>query len=224
MDNYNNVVKLDPHRQSHQPAQPKPDTDDLLKAAEQFLDANPMREVLRLGCYFLKRTDGSWFPIKPGHLVNHFPEWSQPKFRVAVTMKLQERGWTYNDVTYTFRRDLPPDLLNLLDRSGWLEPDVGEYHWIFDVLVQSHRRQQGREHGAHQARTRLQVPLSRSIHVAMLDDPRRRWCRQEPTRQPCAGDHLRRPDSQHGFGERDRELQLDGEGEDGRIAGRIHGQ
>ncbi len=52
-------------------------------------------------------------------------------------MKLQERGWTYNDVTYTFRQGLPPDLLNLLDRSGWLEPDVGSYHWIFDVLVQS---------------------------------------------------------------------------------------
>src|SRR6478672_10136984 len=96
-----------------------------------------MREVLRLGCYFLQRADSAWFAIKPGHLGSHFPEWSQPKFRVAVTMKLQERRWAYNDVTYSFRRDLPPDLLNLLDRSGWLEPDVGEHHWIFDVLVQS---------------------------------------------------------------------------------------
>jgi Family of unknown function (DUF5906) len=137
MDNYNNVVKLDHHRNSPQPVQPKQGTDDLLVAADQFLEANPMREVLRLGCYFLKRADGSWFPVKPGHLVSHFPEWSQPKFRVAVTMKLQERGWTYNDVTYTFRRDLPPDMLNLLDRSGWLKPDVGEYHWVFDVLVRS---------------------------------------------------------------------------------------
>jgi hypothetical protein len=132
MDNSNNVVTLDQHRNKQ-----NQDTDDLLLAADQFLDANPMREVLRLGCYFLQRADGSWFPVKPGHLAGHFPEWSQPKFRVAVTMKLQQRGWTYNDVTYSFRRDLPPDMLNLMDRSGWLEPDVGNYHWIFDVLMQS---------------------------------------------------------------------------------------
>jgi hypothetical protein len=136
MDTNSNVVKLDHHRNKNK-TKPEQDTDDLLAAAGQFLDANPMREVLRLGCYFLQRADGAWFAVKPGHLGGHFPEWSQSKFRVAVTMKLQERHWTYNDVTYSFRQDLPSDMLNLLDRSDWLQPDVGAYHWIFDVLVQS---------------------------------------------------------------------------------------
>ena len=40
-------------------------------------------------------------------------------------------------MTYTFRQDLPPDMLNLLDQSGWLKPDVGDCHWLFDVLIQS---------------------------------------------------------------------------------------
>jgi uncharacterized Zn-binding protein involved in type VI secretion len=136
MDTHNNVVMLDQHRNEKQ-KQPEQETDDLLAAADQFLDANPMREVLRLGCYFMKRADGSWFAIRPGYLAGHFPEWSQPKFRVAVTMKLQERGWAYNDVTYTFRQDLPSDMLNLLDRSGWLQPATGDHHWVFDVLMQS---------------------------------------------------------------------------------------
>jgi hypothetical protein len=136
MDTHNNVVMLDQHR-NEKPKQPEQDTDDLLAAADQFLDANPMREVLRLGCYFLQRADGAWFAVRPGHLKGHFPEWSQSKFRVAVTVRLQERGWTYNDVTYTFLPNLPPDMLNLLDRSGWLQPATGNCHWLFDVLVQS---------------------------------------------------------------------------------------
>jgi hypothetical protein len=137
METHDNVVRLDQHRTEQPPAPDQPDTDDLLMAADQFLDANPIREVLRPGCYFLKRADGSWFAVKPGHLTAHFPEWCQSKFRTAVTTRLQERGWTYNDVTYTFRRSLPPDMLNLLDQSGWLLPVAGDYHWIFDVLVRS---------------------------------------------------------------------------------------
>jgi hypothetical protein len=136
MDTHNNVVMLDQHR-NEKPKQPEQETDDVLAAADQFLDANPMREVLRLGCYFLQRADGAWFAVRPGHLKGHFPEWSQSKFRVAVTMRLQERGWTYNDVTYTFLPNLPSDMLNLLDRSGWLQPATGDCHWLFDVLVQS---------------------------------------------------------------------------------------
>jgi hypothetical protein len=70
MNNSNNVVKLDQHRTERNPEPDRKDTDDLLAAADQFLSANPMREVLRLGCYFLKRDDGSWFPVKPRHLVS----------------------------------------------------------------------------------------------------------------------------------------------------------
>jgi hypothetical protein len=94
-----------------------------------------LREVLRLGCYFVKTASGQWIPIKKDHFASHYPEWNA-KFARAVTHVMADRGWNYHDATYTFREP-PPDVLNLMDKSNWLKPEMGRYHWLFDVLVHS---------------------------------------------------------------------------------------
>src|SRR4051794_8198273 len=110
---------------------------DLLAEADAFLTEHPMYFVLKQGAYFIKKQDGQWMAVKPSSMKHHFPEWSVKGFPLAVTVMLSDRGWTYNDVTYSFRDDVPYDVLNLSDRSGWLTPDGGDHHWLFDVLIQS---------------------------------------------------------------------------------------
>jgi hypothetical protein len=112
------------------------DHEDLLEAADAFLDQYPMWEVLKLGCYYKRRMDGTAIPVKADYLKRHHTVWNA-KFEKAITCKLEERGWTYNDATYSFRTDLPSDMLNLLDKSRWIEPRAGKYDPIFDTLCWS---------------------------------------------------------------------------------------
>ncbi len=110
---------------------------DLLAEAALFLDQHPIYFVLKQGVYFIRKQNGEWMPVKPTSIKHHFPEWNIKGFPLAVTVVLNDRGWTYSDVTYSFRDNVPSDVINLADRSEWLVPDVGEHHWIFNVLVQS---------------------------------------------------------------------------------------
>ena len=80
--------------------------------------------------------DGTAIPVKADYLRRHHTVWNA-KFEKAINFRLEERGWTYNDATYSFRADLPSDMLNLLDRSRWIEPQAGKYHPIFDMLCWS---------------------------------------------------------------------------------------
>jgi hypothetical protein len=109
---------------------------DLLAAADEFLDQNPMWEVLSQGVYWMRKENGKPIAVKPAHMGKHFPQWQSP-FPVAITACLSKRGWTYRDVTYSFRPDVPKDTLNLVDMSRWVQPVKGEHHWLFDVLMKS---------------------------------------------------------------------------------------
>ena len=133
-----NVIALETRRKASQRqghSEKEREYEDLLEAADAFLDANPMWAVLRLGCFFKRKLDGTAMPFRVDDLKRHHPEWNE-KFAKAVTMRMEERGWTYNDVTYSFN-EVPADTLNLMDKSNWLKPQVGNYHWIFELLCYS---------------------------------------------------------------------------------------
>src|SRR5690348_9031636 len=108
---------------------------DLIEAAEQWLEANPLRECLKQRCYFVQKENRQWIPAMRHNFGSHYPIWSE-KFGKAVTHVMAGRGWNHLDCTYTYGA-CPSDTFNMLDRSGWLEPDIGEYHWLFDVLMQA---------------------------------------------------------------------------------------
>lgn len=114
----------------------RPPPEDMLAVAAEFLKANPMRYVAKTGCYFVKKLDGEWIPVKPVAMKPRYSEWNLPRFQLAITTLLQDAGQCYADVTYSFS-EVPRDILNLMDRSRWLEPEAGDYHWLFDVLMQS---------------------------------------------------------------------------------------
>lgn len=110
---------------------------DLLAGAEEFITQHPMRFVRKHNCYWMQNASGEWYPVKPMAMSKSFGIWDAD-FGRAVTYVLEQKGWSgYANVTYSYRQDLPPDILNLLSTEGWLQPDVGEHHWIFDVLVRS---------------------------------------------------------------------------------------
>ena len=139
MSDEDNVHDLGAYREAKRrktQSEKERDHEDLLEAADAFLDQNPMWEVLKLGCYYKRRMDGTAIPVKADYLKRHHTVWNA-KFEKAITFRLEERGWTYNDATYSFRADLPSDMLNLLDRSRWIEPRAGKYHPIFDMLCWS---------------------------------------------------------------------------------------
>ena len=133
-----NVINLNAKREQKRrksQSEKEQEQEDLLAAASDWHQEKQLREVLSKGCYFVKRQDGKWLGVKRAHFANHYPEWTT-KFAQAVTSIMEMRGHTYLDVTYTYKT-CHADVLNLLDRSGWLELDIGDYHWLFDVLIQS---------------------------------------------------------------------------------------
>ena len=106
-----------------------------LEAADQWLNEQPMHYSATQGRYLL-RIGSVWKFIKPEAMKPYCPVWDT-KFANAIREKQSERGWLHLDVTYTFRNDLPPNVFNLMDRSGWVKPEEGDHHWIFDVLMRS---------------------------------------------------------------------------------------
>src|ERR1051325_2830849 len=122
---------------------------NLLAAASEFLDQHQFRECLRQKCYFIRKANGLWIPVSRSHFGSHFPTWGE-KFGRAVTNVMHDRGWNYLDCTYTYGT-CPKDTFNMLDRSRWIQPDVGEYHWLFDVLIQSlsGNKYENRDHLEH---------------------------------------------------------------------------
>lgn len=137
-DEDDNVVDLDAKRNEKRrknQSDKENEFEDLLAAADEWLNENPIREVLKLRCYFVQKSNREWIAVKRANFSSHWPEWSD-KFAKAVTHCLRARGWAYLDATYTYA-SCPSDTFNMLDRSGWILPDEGEYHWLFDVLMQS---------------------------------------------------------------------------------------
>src|ERR1019366_9762418 len=96
-----------------------------LEAADQWLNEQPMHYAATQGRYLL-RVGSAWKFIKPEAMKPYCPVWDT-RFANAIREKQSERGWLHLDVTYTFRNDLPPNVLNLMDRSGWVKPEEGEH-------------------------------------------------------------------------------------------------
>ena len=106
---------------------------DLIAEAEQFLKEHPMWHVLRQGVYYKRRADGEPMPIRAEYLQRHHAVWNT-KFARAVTFVMEQNGWAYNDVTYSFS-EVEDDILNLMDRTMWITPEPGEYHPVYDWLT-----------------------------------------------------------------------------------------
>lgn len=132
-----NIVKLPSHEnEALRRAQAKQQEEQsYLEAADQWLDERPMHYSAAQGRYLLK-VGSQWKFITPDAMKPFCPVWDT-KFANAIREKQSERRWLHVDVTYTFRDDLHPDVLNLMDRSGWVQPGRGEHHWLFDVLIRS---------------------------------------------------------------------------------------
>jgi hypothetical protein len=135
------VVDFNQAKQKRQWSRQKPQEDkeqdyqDLLEAARGFLDKDPMWYVRKQGVYYKRRMDGTPIFVKPSYLANGHTEWNA-KFAKAVTVVLDERGHLFNDVTYAFS-EVQSDLLNLMDKSLWIQPKAGEYHPVFDWITHS---------------------------------------------------------------------------------------
>lgn len=114
------------------------DTENLIKAAEDFLDQNIIREVLSLnGALFFRGQNGKWSVCSSAKLGGHFSLCRKTKFMDAVVHVMEDRGLNYLNATYSYKQ-VPDDTLNLVDTSRWIQPICDqENHWIFDVLLQS---------------------------------------------------------------------------------------
>jgi hypothetical protein len=64
-----------------------------------------------------------------------FAEWPETHKKISSLLEMCERK--YFSATYSFDPNLSPDIFNLMDKSEWITPAAGEYHWLFDVLMQS---------------------------------------------------------------------------------------
>jgi len=132
-----NIVRLkSPENEALRRAQAKQQEEQsYLEAAEQWLDEQPMHYSAAQG-RFLMKCGSQWKFITPEAMKPYCPVWDA-KFANAIREKQSERGWLHVDVTYTFRDDLHPEIFNLMDRSGWVQPELGDHHWIFNVLMRS---------------------------------------------------------------------------------------
>ena len=133
--------------------------------------------VRKQGVYYKRRMDGTPIFVKPSYLANGHTEWNA-KFAKAVTVVLDERGHLFNDVTYAFS-EVQPDLLNLMDKSLWIQPKAGEYHPVFDWIT--HSAGGGKPEAVDHIRHCIvhKYPASRRLHPASDGDLRRRRRGQE---------------------------------------------
>lgn len=133
----NNIIKL---TQGDRAAKAKieakeQESGDLLEGAKAFLDKHPFRYIMKLGCY-AKKVGSDWVFFKPETVRPRFAHWDA-KFARAVSQVMEQRGWSFDDATYSFRKDLPAGIFNMMDSSTWVQPEDGKHHFIFDVLMQS---------------------------------------------------------------------------------------
>lgn len=106
-----------------------------LEAADQWLDERPTHFSATQGRYLMK-TGSDWKFIRPEAMRPYCPVWDAT-FATAIREKQSERGWLHVDITYSFRQNIHPDIFNLMDTAGWVQPGCGDHNWIFDVLMRS---------------------------------------------------------------------------------------
>ena len=133
----NNVIKL--HKSDNEALRKAREKEqkqqDYLEAADQWLNEKPTHFCAVQGRYLMK-VDSEWKFIKPESMKPYCPVWNAV-FAAAFREQQSERGWLHADITYSFRKDIHPDIFNLMDTSGWVQPASGDHHWIFDVLMRS---------------------------------------------------------------------------------------
>lgn len=108
--------------------------------AADFLQKEPVVWITNQGKYYDYQLKGVWEPITEAALGNMVTlktgVWNR-KMKSALLMALEDTGKAYKNITYSFRQDLEKDLFNLMDVTGWILPEEGEHHALFDILMYS---------------------------------------------------------------------------------------
>ena len=107
-----------------------------------FVQANPMVYVSQGGKFWVKTEQEGWQAQTPSATYGLDPMFlgdgtASRKYRQALQAVLQDQGHIYKRCAYTFRDDLPGDTFNLMDTSDWLDPEDGQHHVAFDILMAS---------------------------------------------------------------------------------------
>jgi hypothetical protein len=119
---------------------PRPAANDPMAAVRLFVQANPMVYVSQGGKFWVKTDQEGWQAQTPSATYGLDPMFmgdgnASRKYRQALQAVLQDHGHIYKRCAYTFRDDLPSDTFNLMDTSDWLDPEDGQHHVAFDILM-----------------------------------------------------------------------------------------
>lgn len=101
--------------------------------AEQFIMANDIHYVLKLGKYLVFR-ENEWIAVPPANFKRFFSGWNK-EFAEAVTVAMESMGRVHKDMTYSYRDLAVGDYFNMVSRESWLQPGEGKHHWLFDILM-----------------------------------------------------------------------------------------
>lgn len=108
----------------------------IMDAAVEFVAQTPIYYVSRLDHYLIKDSEGRWCFLKYSAICRTYFLFSDSSFRAAFTLAMSNAGRNFLDCTYSLA-PTPPDKLNLLDITKWVQPEEGEYHWLFDMIIHS---------------------------------------------------------------------------------------
>lgn len=107
-----------------------------LDAAVEFVEQTPLYYVSRLDHYLMRDSEGHWCFLRYSAICRTYHQFSDSNFRAAFTLAMGNAGRNFLDCTYSLAKT-PPDKLNLLDITKWVQPEEGDYHWLFDLIIHS---------------------------------------------------------------------------------------
>lgn len=104
--------------------------------AEDFVDGKQVYFLGKQNHFIIKTEDGEWCYLKAAALRTMFPALGKADVYEAFTYAMSAYDRMYFDCLYSLG-DVPSDKLNLMDRTTWITPEPGEYHWLLDLLIHS---------------------------------------------------------------------------------------
>jgi hypothetical protein len=79
--------------------------DELFAQADQFLQQYPLRYAQAQNRYLIP-CHGRWEMVTPESMPHRFSEFTDAAFRTAVSVRMEEKGWKYTTVTYSFQHSV----------------------------------------------------------------------------------------------------------------------
>lgn len=111
-------------------------SDECAAAWLEFLKHNDYHYVQKANKYVLRMPDGARETVSPASLWERHSEFFDDADKAMFKTVMEERGRMYTTATMTFG-DVAPWELNLISTEHWVKPTSGDYHVLFDILIQS---------------------------------------------------------------------------------------